>query len=954
VPDSVAAKAPAAKAAKGGDKRAAQTPKKVPKKAPLGLTASLGSGGKHAAPSTRAAAAAPAKPAAKPAPAPAPAPEEEEEDWDAPPRAGFLGGAAMDVDDDIVDDDVAAPLDEEDEEDDDAPPPQQQRKGAAAAKAMPPPPPRAPAAAAAGGRKSVAAPKTAPQEELAAAAAASKRKAAEEEAAAAAAEREAQAQAAAAKKAADAEKAAAAKKAAAAAKKVAAAEKAAAEKAAAAAAKAAAAEAARQKKAAADKAAAEKAKPKARKAASASEDSSGDLAEESEEEEEVEEAAVKPKPRGKSGAAQHPPADVTPEDRVAELGVRRVTEALAEQAAAAAAEEAEQEAAAAAKQARRVAKPPRSPPAPAAANPRRTSAELVQRLLAGVDDDAPVRAQRSAITCLHASSDHAFCVCSQVAQSSELTACEPVEPRALFRTTSARPQKRKAGSPSGAGAADDATGGGTGRAAKRTRPLPGDTDDATLSALQRIVAEAKAAAAARAKEEISALLAAAWQDLDAALSALAARHADEREAMAAEFAASRAATLRRLNASRDEYQAAVKRFKADVAPMLSGRGGATDTLAALDAAMEERHAETRQKHAAEYKSVRFGFALLFGPHAVLMRARVLLCAGDEEDEQQAEAAGGECGAAADVEQHQRARQERHRAAAQPHVALPPHQRRPLRGRCRRPLTSGAASACSTRHDRSLLRFEVKGARRRWPRARAMLVHAWRVRNQRISRTRVCVSLRAGRYASAAQTRCAPSRVSMEAPEDGNNPHECPAEQAAGDGRYSSDDGDSRPAHRPSTAPQPDQDAAATWGREGHLTEAQKAHLASMRRKLPHADDAEARSFRGLTARLERRADAPHGCPARPSQLLRWLRARAFNVERALALQQDSTAWRKSQRPTFNAPAAQVVEQLLKRGAPNWRAGWSLRSRARISRPGRFACDRHATGQLGAILIPPRR
>ena len=35
--------------------------------------------------------------------------KEEEEDWDAPPRAGFLGGAAMDVDDDIVDDDVAAP-----------------------------------------------------------------------------------------------------------------------------------------------------------------------------------------------------------------------------------------------------------------------------------------------------------------------------------------------------------------------------------------------------------------------------------------------------------------------------------------------------------------------------------------------------------------------------------------------------------------------------------------------------------------------------------------------------------------------------------------------------------------------------------------------------------------------------------------------------------------------------
>ena len=187
-----------------------------------------------------------------------------------------------------------------------------------------------------------------------------------------------------------------------------------------------------------------------------------------------------------------------------------------------------------------------------------------------------------------------------------LRLCEPVEPRALFRSTGVRPQKRKTGgSPSGAAAGDDAAAGAAGRPAKRTRPLPGDTDDATLTALQRIIAEAKAASAARAKEEISKMLSAAWHELDAALSALAQRHADERDAMTAEFQASRAATLRRMNGTRDEYMVAVKRFKAEVAPMVSGRGGAAaDMLAAMDAAMEERQAETRQKHAAEFKSVR--------------------------------------------------------------------------------------------------------------------------------------------------------------------------------------------------------------------------------------------------------------------------------------------------------------------------------------------------------------
>jgi len=116
------------------------------------------------------------------------------------------------------------------------------------------------------------------------------------------------------------------------------------------------------------------------------------------------------------------------------------------------------------------------------------------------------------------------------------------------------------------------------------------------------------------------------------------------------------------------------------------------------------------------------------------------------------------------------------------------------------------------------------------------------------------------------------------------------ESPASDSPRTSDDAEAlpRPAHRPSTAPTAQQDSAQTWGREGHLTAAQEAHLASMRRKLPNAEDAE---------------------------LLRWLRARGFCVEKALALKAETEAWHATQRPAFNAaaPAAGVVAQ-LKRGA----------------------------------------
>ena len=178
----------------------------------------------------------------------------------------------------------------------------------------------------------------------------------------------------------------------------------------------------------------------------------------------------------------------------------------------------------------------------------------------------------------------------------------------LFRSMSARPQKRKPfSSPSDAPINGGAEGGGAAgdRAAKRARPLPADDDaDETSLALRRIVAEATAFAKARAKEDITAMLSSAWQELDAALASLAQRHADEREALAAEFKANRAAVVRRLNSSRDEYQAVVKRFKTEVAPLMSGHGGAADALASLDAAVEDRQAEARQKHAAELKSVR--------------------------------------------------------------------------------------------------------------------------------------------------------------------------------------------------------------------------------------------------------------------------------------------------------------------------------------------------------------
>ena len=80
-------------------------------------------------------------------------------------------------------------------------------------------------------------------------------------------------------------------------------------------------------------------------------------------------------------------------------------------------------------------------------------------------------------------------------------------------------------------------------------------------------------------------------------------------------------------------------------------------------------------------------------------------------------------------------------------------------------------------------------------------------------------------------------------------HECPAEQVGSEAR-SSDNTDydaPRNSGRPSTAPQPDVSATQTWGRIGFLTNAQEAHLASMRRKFPAAEDAEASNARAAAS-----------------------------------------------------------------------------------------------------------
>ena len=57
--------------------------------------------------------------------------------------------------------------------------------------------------------------------------------------------------------------------------------------------------------------------------------------------------------------------------------------------------------------------------------------------------------------------------------------------------------------------------------------------------------------------------------------------------------------------------------------------------------------------------------------------------------------------------------------------------------------------------------------------------------------------------------------------------------------------------RPSTAPQPDANATHLWGREGHLTSSQTAHLAAFKRKLPTLPTDEVR-----TRHLRRRTRTP--------------------------------------------------------------------------------------------------
>ena len=121
--------------------------------------------------------------------------------------------------------------------------------------------------------------------------------------------------------------------------------------------------------------------------------------------------------------------------------------------------------------------------------------------------------------------------------------------------------------------------------------------------------------------------------------------------------------------------------------------------------------------------------------------------------------------------------------------------------------------------------------------------------------------------------------------------------------------------RPSTAPaHPDANAVHQWGREGHLTPSQAAHLAAFKRKLPTLPTDEVRTRRPLRrTRARPRADAP--CV----QCLRWLRGRAFNVSKALALKTDCEAWWRDGRPAFSAPAQDMAELMLHRSASRARA-----------------------------------
>lgn len=98
-----------------------------------------------------------------------------------------------------------------------------------------------------------------------------------------------------------------------------------------------------------------------------------------------------------------------------------------------------------------------------------------------------------------------------------------------------------------------------------------------------------------------------------------------------------------------------------------------------------------------------------------------------------------------------------------------------------------------------------------------------------------------------------------APQDGDEPldlpgpHEVDLQDDAPEAETLRSSGacEDAPQHRPSTAPAPlDRSASAplctaaqTWGRAGYLTPAQAVHLGEIRRRLPMADEEEARSPR---------------------------------------------------------------------------------------------------------------
>lgn len=73
-----------------------------------------------------------------------------------------------------------------------------------------------------------------------------------------------------------------------------------------------------------------------------------------------------------------------------------------------------------------------------------------------------------------------------------------------------------------------------------------------------------------------------------------------------------------------------------------------------------------------------------------------------------------------------------------------------------------------------------------------------------------------------------------------------------------------------------------------------------------------------------------------SQALRWLRARAFSVPKALALRASVQQWWREERPHLAATRSQLVTHLLERQLLTWTPVLDRQNRAVIA----VDCSRH--------------